>query len=71
MNDVLFLVPLSLALGVIGLLAFIWCLRSSQYDDLDGAAERILFDEDRPLSEPPESDGEPRRNNTDTDSDLV
>ena len=51
MYDFLFLVLISLALGVIGLVAFLWCLRSAQYDDLDGAAERILYDdEDRPLA---------------------
>jgi cbb3-type cytochrome oxidase maturation protein len=34
-----------LALGSIGLLAFLWSIRSGQYDDLDGAAHRILFDD--------------------------
>ena len=42
MDDFLFLVPLALALGGAGLFAFLWCLRSGQYDDLDGAAERAL-----------------------------
>jgi cbb3-type cytochrome oxidase maturation protein len=37
-----------LALGLIGLAAFLWSLKSGQYDDLDGAAERILFDDDDP-----------------------
>lgn len=49
MNEFLFLVPVSLALGLIGLFAFLWSLKSEQYDDIDGAAERILHDEDRPL----------------------
>jgi cbb3-type cytochrome oxidase maturation protein len=49
MNDFLFLVPIALALGLIGLAAFMWTLRSGHYDDLDGAAERILFEEsDKP-----------------------
>lgn len=49
MSDFLFLVPIALALGLIGLAAFLWTLRSGQYEDLDGAAERIFFDrEDRP-----------------------
>lgn len=52
MSDFLFLVPISLALGLIGLIAFLWTLNSSQYDDLDGAAERILHDEDVPLKPP-------------------
>ncbi|TDR94069.1 cbb3-type cytochrome oxidase assembly protein CcoS [Enterovirga rhinocerotis] len=47
MDDFLFLVPIALALGLAGLLAFMWSLRSGQYDDLDGAAERILFEDDR------------------------
>lgn len=48
--DFLYLVPIALCLGLAGLVAFIWSLNSGQYDDLDGAAERILFDdEDFPL----------------------
>lgn len=40
----------ALVLGLIGLAAFMWTLKSGQYDDLDGAAERILLDdEDKPL----------------------
>lgn len=46
MNDFLFLVPIALILGFIGLLAFVWSLKTSQYDDMDGAAERILFEEE-------------------------
>ena len=49
MTDFLFLVPIALGLGLAGLGAFMWALSSGQYDDLDGAAERILFDEDKPL----------------------
>jgi len=48
MHDFLFLVPVALALGLVGLGAFLWSLNSGQYDDLKGAAERILFDDDRP-----------------------
>jgi cbb3-type cytochrome oxidase maturation protein len=44
--DFLYLVPIALALGVVGLAAFMWSLRNGQYDDLDGAAERILFEDD-------------------------
>ena len=46
MTDFLYLVPIALALGALGLGTFMWTLRSGQYEDLDGAAERILFDED-------------------------
>lgn len=45
----LFLVPVSLGLAILALLAFLWSLRSEQYDDLDGAAERILISEDFPI----------------------
>lgn len=48
MIDFFFLVPIALALGAAGLGAFMWSLKSGQYDDLDGASERILFDEDKP-----------------------
>jgi cbb3-type cytochrome oxidase maturation protein len=43
-----YLIPLSIGLGLLGLGAFLWALSSGQYEDLDGAAERILYDEDRP-----------------------
>ena len=44
MSALIYLVPIALILGVIGLCAFMWALSSGQYDDLDGAAERILFE---------------------------
>ncbi|MGJ8611867.1 MAG: cbb3-type cytochrome oxidase assembly protein CcoS [Yoonia sp.] len=44
--DVLFyLIPVSLTLGAVGLIAFIWTLRSDQYDDPDGDSARILRDD--------------------------
>jgi cbb3-type cytochrome oxidase maturation protein len=46
MSVLVYLVPIALALGGLGLAAFLWALRSGQFDDLDGAAERILFDDD-------------------------
>ncbi len=46
MTVLLFLIPLALLLGGLGLAAFLWSLKSGQYDDLDGAAERILDDDD-------------------------
>ncbi|MDP1840567.1 MAG: cbb3-type cytochrome oxidase assembly protein CcoS [Reyranella sp.] len=51
MTDFFYLVPVALVLGVAGLAAFMWSLRSGQYEDLDGAAQRILFDEDLPLKD--------------------
>lgn len=46
MTNLLYLIPLALLLGGLGLAAFGWSLRSGQYDDLDGAAHRILFDDE-------------------------
>jgi len=51
MTVLLFLIPLALLLGLGALVAFLWSLRSGQFDDLDGAAQRILFD-DEPVSVP-------------------
>tara|TARA_R110002020_G_scaffold15555_43_gene55496 strand:+ start:10434 stop:10616 length:183 start_codon:yes stop_codon:yes gene_type:complete len=48
MNILLILVPAALALGLIGLAAFLWSLRTGQYDDLEGAKWRILSDDDLP-----------------------
>jgi cbb3-type cytochrome oxidase maturation protein len=48
----LYLIPIALALGLAGLAAFLWALKSGQFEDLDGAANRILFDEDKPLPPP-------------------
>lgn len=52
MEALILLVPVSLLLGGLGLLGFLWALRSRQYDDLEGAAARILFD-DQPGKDPP------------------
>ena len=46
MTSLIFLIPVALFLGGIALAAFLWSLRNGQYDDLDGAAERILLDDD-------------------------
>ena len=51
MDILLYMIPLALLLGLIGLVAFFWCLKTNQYDDLEGAANRILFDE----SDPPQN----------------
>jgi cbb3-type cytochrome oxidase maturation protein len=45
-NVLVYLVPAALLLGLTGLAAFLWSLKSGQYDDLDGAALRILPDYD-------------------------
>jgi cbb3-type cytochrome oxidase maturation protein len=46
MGVMVFLIPAALVLGGIGLAAFFWSLRSGQYEDLDGAAHRILIDDE-------------------------
>lgn len=47
MSMLLYLIPVALFLGALALFAFLWALRGGQYDDLDGAAARILLDDDR------------------------
>ena len=46
MNGVLILLPIALLLGLGGLAAFFWALRNDQFDDPDGAAARILIDDE-------------------------
>ena len=49
MNMLIYLIPVALFLGGLGLAAFLWSLKNGQYDDLDGAAWRVIDDgEDRP-----------------------
>ena len=48
MTSIVYLIPIALLLGLVGLAAFLWALRSSQFEDLDGAASRILYDDDPP-----------------------
>ena len=51
MDTLLILIPVSLTIGLMALGAFLWAMRSGQFDDLDGAAHRILFDEEDDLPE--------------------
>ena len=44
MIDFFFLIPIAIGLGLIGLASFMWTLKNGQYDDLEGAAARILFE---------------------------
>lgn len=46
MNVLVFLIPVSLFLGGMGIAAFIWTVRHNQYEDIEGDAARILFDDD-------------------------
>ncbi|MBS0236551.1 MAG: cbb3-type cytochrome oxidase assembly protein CcoS [Proteobacteria bacterium] len=46
MSILLWMVPLSILLAGVGLWGLLWAIRDNQYNDLQGAAERILFDDD-------------------------
>ena len=72
MEVLIYLVPMALGLGLLGLVAFIWALNSGQFDDLDGAAWRAIMDDDQPARAAPaqEKDGitEPARDGRDQTS---
>jgi cbb3-type cytochrome oxidase maturation protein len=46
MEVLIYLVPMALVLGLLGLVGFLWSLKSGQYEHLDGAAWRAIMDED-------------------------
>lgn len=46
MSVLFFLIPIALFLGLAGVMSFLWSIRTKQYDDLEGAASRILFDDE-------------------------
>jgi cbb3-type cytochrome oxidase maturation protein len=48
MTNLVYLIPVALFLGGLALVGFLWALRSGHYEDLDGAGERILIDEEEP-----------------------
>ena len=48
MNGLMILIPIALGLGLVGLAAFFWSLKSGQVDDLEGAGMRILIDDEGP-----------------------
>lgn len=55
MSILIYLIPVALLLGALGLGTFLWSIRTGQYDDLDGAAVRILDDgDDEPLMDAPD-----------------
>ena len=49
-----------LLLGIVGVGIFFWAVRSGQYDDMDGAANRILMDEEPAVSEPTDDKNDQR-----------
>lgn len=46
MSGLALLIPLALAMGLAGLAMFFWAMRNDQFEDLDGAAQRILIDDE-------------------------
>lgn len=46
MSGLAYLIPIALLLGLLGLTAFFWAMRSGQFEDLDGAGARILLDDE-------------------------
>ena len=52
MTGLAFLIPIALLLGLTGLAAFFWAMRNGQFDDMDGAALRILIDDESEPAEP-------------------
>ncbi len=54
MTGLAFLIPIALLMGALGLAAFFWAMHSGQYDDMDGAANRILIDDSELEGEDPE-----------------
>lgn len=46
MTTLMFLIPIALGMGALGLVAFFWAMKSGQYEDLEGAATRILIDDE-------------------------
>ncbi|WP_319772233.1 cbb3-type cytochrome oxidase assembly protein CcoS [Breoghania sp.] len=53
MEVVIYLIPIALFLGGLGLVGFLWSLRSGQYDDMEGAKWRVLSDDDLPPDQRP------------------
>ena len=51
MTGLLILIPVALGLGLLGLVAFFWALRSGQFEDPDGSAARILIDDEDEVDE--------------------
>lgn len=56
MSALIYLIPIALFMGLLGLIAFIWASKNGQFEDLEGAANRILFDEDDRLKSEKDKD---------------
>lgn len=66
MTAIIYLIPISIGLGLCGLLGFLWSIKSHQYDNMESDAFRILDAEDVPLSKKKQdllfSDANPKNN---------
>ncbi len=51
MDILLYLIPIALTLGLVGLVGFMWALKNNQFDDMDGNAHRILLDDEEEPSD--------------------
>lgn len=49
MNTIYLLLPVALLLGLVGLILMIWAVRNGQFDDLEGPAHRMLYDDDQSM----------------------
>jgi len=70
MNVLIWLIPVALGLGFLGLVGFLWSLKSGQFEDLDGAAQRILIDDDKPLPARPRPQAEAGESDADGEKSL-
>jgi cbb3-type cytochrome oxidase maturation protein len=61
MTGLVFLIPIALLMGLTGLVAFFWAVRTGQFDDPEGSAVRILISPDEPLAETPNGPGQADR----------
>ncbi len=70
MNILLILIPITLLLVTVGILVFNWAVKSGQYDDMEGPAHRILYDDDKDMipddARQPESGSDDVRPKTDS-----
>ncbi|WP_321394451.1 cbb3-type cytochrome oxidase assembly protein CcoS [Emcibacter sp.] len=58
MDVIIYLIPIALLMGLAGLVAFLWSLKNGQYDDLEGASYRALFEEDEMEKKSPPTDAQ-------------
>jgi len=58
MEIIYLMIPLAVIVATIIVCAFVWAVRNGQFDDLEGPANRILFDDDPQLKRAIKSDEE-------------